>query len=59
MQNLIANLILREVTGVQTANIAVMAIPMVAETTQTDPFSYFLRQFIPGFLVLIYILPIY
>ena len=43
LQNLIATLILRETTGVPTANIVMMTVPMVAQTTQTDPFSYFIR----------------
>lgn len=55
-------MILRESTGVTTANIAMMTVPMIAETSDTestDPFAYFIRWSIPGFLVLIYILPVY
>ena len=55
-------MILRETTGVNTANIAMMTVPLIAETSDTestDPFAYFIRWSIPGFLVLIYILPVY
>lgn len=62
LQNLIANMILRYTTNTSTANIAMMTVPMIAETSDTqstDPFAYFIRWSIPGFLVLIYILPVY
>ena len=59
MQNLIANLILRETSGNDQANIAMMTIPLPSETLQSDPFTYILQNFVPGFLFLIYILPVY
>jgi ABC-type Na+ efflux pump permease subunit len=59
LHNLIANLVLRKSTNTQDANIAIMTVPFKSETIESDPFAYVLQNFVPGFLFLIYILPVY
>lgn len=39
LQNLIANIVLKEATGVKSATISLMAVPMEADIQQLDSFS--------------------
>jgi len=39
LQNLIANIVLKEATGVKSATISLMAVPMEADVQQLDSFS--------------------
>ena len=58
-QSLIANAILQSETGVATASISTMNIPLPADKTVIDQFSQILSGLFPFFLVLIYLGPVY
>lgn len=58
-QNLVTNVILQETTGVMSASVATMNIPLPSENVVVDQFSSILSGLFPFFLVLIYMGPIY
>ena len=59
MQNLIANMVLREVSTNEAATITMMAVPVPAQQTVSDTFGQILSGILPLFLLIIWILPVY
>lgn len=59
LQNLIANIVLKEVTGVNDATISLMAVPLEADVTQLDAFSEVVQGVLPLFMLFMYILPVF
>jgi hypothetical protein len=59
LQNLIANMVLREVTGIPAAQINFMSIPIPSDNSTSDSFGQILSGVLPLFLILIYLLPVY
>jgi len=59
MQNLIANMVLRNVTATPDAQINFMSIPVPSNKSVTDQFGQILSSVLPIFLILIYLLPVY
>jgi ABC-type Na+ efflux pump permease subunit len=59
LQNLIANLILKETTGKNDATISLMAIPEQAENQKLDAFSEVVSGVLPLLMLFMYILPVF
>lgn len=59
LQNLIANLILKETTGKSDATISLMAIPEQAENQKLDAFSEVVDGVLPLLMLFMYILPVF
>jgi hypothetical protein len=59
LQNMIANIVLKQATGVNAATISLMAVPEEADIQQLDPFSQVVSGVLPLFLLFMYILPVF
>lgn len=60
LQNLVANVILKEATGVESASISTVLIPEPgAYQFLPDVYGYIIKFMLPFILVTIYVVPIY
>lgn len=59
LQNLAANIVLKEETGIDSASIAMMTLPEDPTNTKQDDFATFLAQLLPLFMLLMYIPSVY
>jgi len=59
LQNIVANVILKVKSGVESASIAQVVVPLPNATVQLDAFSQILSATLPLFLLSMYILPVY
>lgn len=59
VQNLIANIVLKETTGNNDATISLMATPIEAEQAKLDYFNEVVQGVLPLFLLFMYILPVF
>jgi ATP-binding cassette, subfamily A (ABC1), member 3 len=59
LQNLIANILLKQSTGNLDATISLMAVPLPSDVVQLDSFSELVKGVLPLFLLFMYTLPLF
>ena len=59
LQNLAANVILKQETGIDSASIALMTLPENPTNMDSDSFAQILQNLLPFFMLLMYIPPVY